>query len=110
MKSKILNSHQSDFKMAQVLEPMIDTNISVITNDGRVFVGLLKGFDQTINIVMENCHERVYHEDEGVESVTLGLYVIRGDNIAVIGEIDEEVEQRIDLASVRAAPLKVLVH
>ena len=96
--------------MAQVLEPMIDTNISVITNDGRVFVGLLKGFDQTINIVMENCHERVYHEDEGVESVTLGLYVIRGDNIAVVGEIDEEVEQRIDLASVRAAPLKVLVQ
>ena len=38
------------------------------------------------------------------------LYVIRGDNIAVIGEIDEEVESRIDLSSIRAPPLKVLVH
>ena len=45
--------------MAAVLEPMIDTNIRVITNDGRVFVGCLKGFDQTVNIVMENTHERV---------------------------------------------------
>ena len=96
--------------MSTVLEPLIDVPISVITNDGRVFIGVLKGFDQTINLILEGASERVYHEKEPVENVTLGLYVIRGDNIAIIGENDPDVENTVDWSSVRAAPLKVLVH
>lgn len=43
----------------------------------------MKGFDQTINIIMEECHERVYSVSAGVEQVFLGLYIIRGDNVYV---------------------------
>ena len=43
--------------------------------------GLLKGFDQHTNLVLDECHERVYSADLGVESVVLGLYIIRGDNM-----------------------------
>ncbi len=42
--------------------------------------------------------------------VMLGLYVIRGQNIAMIGEVDEEVDARIDLSTVRAKPLNAVVH
>jgi hypothetical protein len=45
--------------------------------------GTLKGFDQTINIILEQSHERVYSEDRGVIQNTLGLYIIRGDNMYV---------------------------
>ncbi|CAE7736098.1 MPPalpha1 [Symbiodinium microadriaticum] len=48
--------------------------------------------------------ERVFDTEKGVEQVVLGLYVIRGDNLviplgtAVVGEVDEEIDSRIDLS------------
>lgn len=44
-------------------------------------MGNLKGFDQTINIILEESHERVFSPNAGVEQVVLGLYIIRGDNM-----------------------------
>lgn len=44
--------------------------------------GTLRGFDQTVNVILENCVERVYEED-GVDQVPLGLYIVRGDNLYV---------------------------
>ncbi|KAA6429163.1 MAG: N-alpha-acetyltransferase auxiliary subunit-like [Trebouxia sp. A1-2] len=55
--------------------------ISVITSDGRQIVGLLKGYDQATNLILDECHERVYSTKAGVEKLALGLYVIRGDNM-----------------------------
>ncbi|KAK6230319.1 hypothetical protein QUC31_001837, partial [Theobroma cacao] len=57
--------------------------ISVITNDGRNIVGILKGFDQATNIILDESHERVYSTKEGVQQLVLGLYIIRGDNMYV---------------------------
>jgi U6 snRNA-associated Sm-like protein LSm8 len=42
------------------LEAFVNKLISVITGDGRNIIGLMKGFDQTVNIVLEDSHERVY--------------------------------------------------
>jgi len=55
--------------------------ISVITGDGRNIVGTMKGFDQTLNLVLEGSHERIYSEAVGVSVIHLGLYVVRGDNV-----------------------------
>ncbi|KAJ0989123.1 hypothetical protein J5N97_007479 [Dioscorea zingiberensis] len=41
-------------------ESLVDQTISVITNDGRNIVGILKGFDQATNIILDESHERVY--------------------------------------------------
>lgn len=70
----------------------------------------MKGFDQTVNIILSNSHERVYSSSSGVEQVQLGLYIIRGDNIAVIGEVDEELDSEINLNDIRAEPLNPVVH
>ncbi|PKI63308.1 hypothetical protein CRG98_016299 [Punica granatum] len=67
------------------LDSLVDQTISVITNDGR-------------NIV------------EGVQQLVLGLYIIRGDNISVVGELDEELDSSLDLSKLRAHPLKPVVH
>ncbi|RCN41445.1 hypothetical protein ANCCAN_12618 [Ancylostoma caninum] len=40
-----------------------------------------QGFDQLVNVVLEDSHERVYSESQGVEQIPLGLYIIRGDNM-----------------------------
>lgn len=40
----------------------------------------------------------------------LGLYIVRGDNIALVGEVDEDIDAEIDLAMLKAEPLKAVVH
>ncbi|XP_065909353.1 U6 snRNA-associated Sm-like protein LSm8 [Dysidea avara] len=97
--------------MAQAgLESYVNHTVSVVTSDGRVIVGILKGCDQTVNLILENSHERVYSSSAGVEKVPLGLYIIRGDNIAVVGEIDEEMEHEMRFSDIKAEPLNPVVH
>merc|ERR1719409_2169762 len=96
--------------MASALKEMIGKQISVITCDGRNIVGTLRGYDQVTNVILEECHERVYSLDAGVEQVVLGLYIIRGDNIAIIGEIDPERDAKTDLSKVRAEAMKPVSH
>ncbi|XP_053799208.1 LSM8 homolog, U6 small nuclear RNA associated isoform X2 [Vidua chalybeata] len=88
----------------------ISGTVAVITSDGRMIVGTLKGFDQTINLILDESHERVFSSSQGVEQVVLGLYIVRGDNVAVIGEIDEETDSALDLGNIRAEPLNSVVH
>ena len=64
--------------------------ICVITSDGRVIIGELVGNDQVQNLILNEARERVYSDDAPVETVDLGLYVIRGDNVCMIGEFDPE--------------------
>lgn len=47
----------------------------------RVLQGVLKGYDQCINVVLDDSFERVYSTKEPVEAVELGLYIVRGDNM-----------------------------
>eukprot|EP00118_Oscarella_pearsei_P023297 m.276911 g.276911 ORF g.276911 m.276911 type:complete len:97 (+) comp40606_c0_seq44:127-417(+) len=96
--------------MASSLDSYVNHTVSVITNDGRVIVGILKGYDQTVNIVLDDSHERVFSASTGVEQVNLGLYIVRGDNIAVVGEIDEDTDSALDLAEIKAEPLNHVVH
>ncbi|KIY97943.1 U6 snRNA-associated Sm-like protein LSm8 [Monoraphidium neglectum] len=89
---------------------MVDSVVTVITNDGRHIVGILRGYDQATNLILEDSHERVYSTKAGVDVLALGLYVIRGDNIAVVGQVDEEADAQLDLGSIRAPPLKAVTH
>ena len=99
------------FQMAAAaLESYVNRLVSVITADGRNFVGTLKGFDQVINLILEDTHERVFSPNSGVEQVVLGLHIVRGDNIAIIGEVDEDMDKRWDLSSVRCDPICSIVH
>ncbi|XP_013416910.1 U6 snRNA-associated Sm-like protein LSm8 isoform X2 [Lingula anatina] len=75
-----------------------------------MIVGTLKGFDQTINLILDESHERVYSSQQGVEQVVLGLYIIRGDNVAVVGEIDDEADKQVDYVNIRAEPLNPVQH
>ena len=56
--------------MASSLDSLVGQNIMVVTTDGRCFHGTLKGFDQTINLILDAAHERVYSPDEGIYKTT----------------------------------------
>mmetsp|Transcript_3333 Transcript_3333/g.4633 ORF Transcript_3333/g.4633 Transcript_3333/m.4633 type:complete len:98 (-) Transcript_3333:1519-1812(-) len=96
--------------MASTLKDILNKQVSIITCDGRSIIGLLRGVDQVTNIILNECHERVYSPDSGVEQVVLGLYIVRGDNIALIGELDNELDAKQDLSAIRADPIKPVVH
>ncbi|CAM9157939.1 unnamed protein product [Ectocarpus sp. 4 AP-2014] len=106
--------------MAASIQELQGKLVSVITGDGRQILGNLKGYDHTINLVLEGCKERIYSQSRGVEQarktgtcssmVQLGLYICRGDNIAVIGEVDEVEDASKDLSRIRAEPLKPVTH
>ena len=51
-------------------------------------MGILVGHDQVQNLILNNAQERVYTEDATTEIVELGLYVIRGDNVCMVGDYD----------------------
>ncbi|KAK6127554.1 hypothetical protein DH2020_038712 [Rehmannia glutinosa] len=67
-------------------------------------------FHQATNIILDESHERVYSTKEGVQQLVLGLYIIRGDNISIVGELDEELDASLDLSKLRAHPLKPLSY
>lgn len=59
--------------MSHELDQFVNKIVSVITGDGRNIVGIMKGFDQTINLVLESSHERVYRANTGITQIPLGL-------------------------------------
>ncbi|KAI0032873.1 hypothetical protein K488DRAFT_48954 [Vararia minispora EC-137] len=87
------------------LQGYVDRRVLLILQDGRAIIGTLAGYDQKSNVVLSDSKERVYSMDDGVEEVPLGLYLVKGDMIILIGEIDEEKDKETDLSTVRAEPL-----
>lgn len=92
--------------MATFVEKLVGKTVNIITNEGRNFIGNLSCFDQKMNIILTECTERIYSQSSEVEIENLGSYFIRGDNIAIIGEIDENLEANIDYSKIKAPPLK----
>ncbi|KAG1800274.1 uncharacterized protein HD556DRAFT_1430376 [Suillus plorans] len=87
------------------LQGYVDRRVLLVLQDGRAIVGVLAGYDQKSNVVLSDSKERIYSIDEGVEEVELGLYLVKGDMIVLIGEIDEAIDRAVDLASIRAEPI-----
>lgn len=68
------------------------------------------GFDQLINLILDDTHERIFSTTAGMEQISLGLKIIRGDNVSVIGLVDDAIEQSVDFSKVRGEPLNPVVH
>ncbi|KAF8348680.1 Sm-like ribonucleoprotein [Amanita rubescens] len=87
------------------LQGYVDRRIFLVLQDGRAIVGKMAGYDQRSNVVISECKERVYSIEEGVEEIPLGLYLVKGDMIILIGEIDDAIDQSVDLSTIRAEPI-----
>ncbi|KAK3681869.1 U6 snRNP-associated protein Lsm7 [Vermiconidia calcicola] len=76
------------------LTKYMDKQISVKFNGGREVNGTLKGYDQLMNLVLDNVKE-ITRDDEGNMSTrSLGLLVARGTLLVLISPVDgsEEIE------------------
>ncbi|KAF9685319.1 hypothetical protein SADUNF_Sadunf03G0042200 [Salix dunnii] len=74
------------------LNVLASEKLLVLLRDGRKLMGILRSFDQFANAVLEGACERVIVGDLYCD-IHLGLYVIRGENVVLIGELDLEREE-----------------
>ncbi|KAL9716207.1 hypothetical protein Ac2012v2_000652 [Leucoagaricus gongylophorus] len=71
----------------------------VVLRDGRKLHGVLRSYDQFANLVLEDTVERIYHGDSYAENWH-GLFLIRGENVVLLGEIDLDKEDEIPLQQI----------
>ena len=63
-----------------LLEKSVDKCVSLLIKDGRVLEGRLTGFDEYMNMVLDETVERTASADER----RLGTVVLRGNNVVSI--------------------------
>ncbi|XP_044471247.1 sm-like protein LSM1B [Mangifera indica] len=97
-----------DILLSTSLATYLDKKILVLLRDGRKLLGLLRSFDQFANVVLEGACDRTIVGDLYCD-IPLGLYVIRGENVVLIGELDLEKEElpphmtRVSTAEIKRA-------
>ena len=94
--------------MASFIEGLIKKVVQVITIEGRVFIGTLTSFDKNINIVLDNCIERIYDKNKAIKEEKIGYYFIKGDNVALISD-GGDLKKKEDISHVKAEPIKEFV-
>ena len=62
-----------------LLESSVNKEVSLLLKDGRVLKGKLTGYDQYMNLVIEDTHEEKADAER-----RLGNVVLRGNNIVSI--------------------------
>ncbi|MBQ7701310.1 MAG: RNA-binding protein [Candidatus Methanomethylophilaceae archaeon] len=63
-----------------LLEKTIDKRVSLLLKDGRILEGKLTGYDEYMNMVLEETSERTVNDEER----RLGTVVLRGNNVVSI--------------------------
>lgn len=66
--------------------------------DGRHLLGTLRSYDQFANVVIQDAVER-RHVGRKCVDVPVGMYVLRGDNIVLLGAVDPAREAALTVVS-----------
>ncbi|KAJ4288646.1 U6 snRNP-associated protein Lsm7 [Kalmusia sp. IMI 367209] len=70
------------------LAKYMDKQLSVKFSGGREVIGTLKGYDQLMNLVLDEVKEATTDEEGNVRYRKLGLIVARGTLLVVISPVD----------------------
>ncbi|KAH7695040.1 U6 snRNA-associated Sm-like protein LSm, partial [Aphelenchoides avenae] len=66
----------------------LDRRMMVMLRDGKTLIGYLRTIDQFANLVLHETVERV-HVDNFYGDIPRGIFLIRGENVVLAGEVDE---------------------
>jgi U6 snRNA-associated Sm-like protein LSm1 len=77
----------------------LDQKLLVQLRDGRKIIGVLRSFDQFANLVLEHAVERIIVGNQFCD-IPLGIYVLRGENLVLMGQVDPAKEVPPGLAAV----------
>lgn len=71
----------------------------VLLRDGRTLIGYLRSVDQFANLVLHRTIERI-HVGREYGDIPRGVFIVRGENVVLLGEIDIEKEDHLPLTRV----------
>ncbi|KAL2727223.1 U6 snRNA-associated Sm-like protein LSm1 isoform X1 [Vespula squamosa] len=77
----------------------LDKKLMVLLRDGRTLIGYLRSVDQFANIVLHRTIERI-HVGKEYGDIPRGIFIVRGENVVLLGEIDREKEKDLPLKEV----------
>jgi len=69
----------------------LDKKMLVVLRDGRTLIGYFRSVDQFANLVLEDTIERI-HVGKKYGDLQRGIFIIRGENVVLLGEIDPALE------------------
>ncbi|KAI0485173.1 like-Sm domain-containing protein [Xylariaceae sp. FL0804] len=95
------------------LHAYVNKKVLIITADSRTLLGNLLSCDQQTNLVLSQAMERVIRTPDDHEpstEVPLGLYLVRGDNVCVVGLVDEALDESIDWEQVKGSAIGGTKH
>ncbi|KAF1812607.1 Sm-like ribonucleo protein [Eremomyces bilateralis CBS 781.70] len=75
------------FTTAAQLLDLTDKKLMVVLRDGRKLIGVLRSWDQYGNIVLQDTVERLF-VPKFFADIKRGIFLVRGENILLLGEID----------------------
>ncbi|WFC94278.1 hypothetical protein MBRA1_000906 [Malassezia brasiliensis] len=91
------------FTTSGALVDCVDKKVLVILRDGRKLIGILRAYDQFANLLLHETIERVYLGNR-YGDIFKGLYIIRGENVVLLGEVDLEKEDEVPASVASAIP------
>ncbi|XP_043473939.1 U6 snRNA-associated Sm-like protein LSm1 [Leptopilina heterotoma] len=83
---------------ASLLEEL-DKKLMVLLRDGRTLIGYLRSVDQFANLVLHRTIERI-HVGKEYGDIPRGVFIVRGENVVLLGEIDRDKEKDLPLSEV----------
>ncbi|KAK4190168.1 U6 snRNA-associated Sm-like protein LSm1 [Podospora australis] len=86
------------FTTAAQLLDLTDKKLMVSLRDGRKLLGILRSWDQFANLVLQSTKERIFvppgtapGQERGLYAdIDRGAFLVRGENVLLLGEIDLE--------------------
>ncbi|EFP79828.2 uncharacterized protein PGTG_05053 [Puccinia graminis f. sp. tritici CRL 75-36-700-3] len=83
------------FTTSGALVDIVDKKILVSLRDGKKLIGVLRSYDQFANLVLQDTIERIHDGICKYTDIWRGIYLVRGENVVLLGEIDLDKEDEI---------------
>ena len=77
----------------------IDKQLMIILRDGKKLIGYLRSIDQYANLLLSSTFERIYVNNKYAD-IQRGIYIIRGENVVLLGEVDLNMPPKVKLEQV----------
>lgn len=78
----------------------------LVLRDGRKLIGVLRSWDQFANLVLQDTIERIFVH-EVYADVIRGIFLVRGENVLLLGEIDLDKDDYIPEPYRKVSPEEV---
>ncbi|PVU85228.1 hypothetical protein BB560_007106 [Smittium megazygosporum] len=88
------------------IQDLVDKIVFVTLRDGKNIIGVLRTFDQFGTIVIQDAVERIYTQ-KAFGDIDRGVFLIRGENIVVIGELCSELNTDAELGALSVSKLPI---